>query len=206
MYRPARHPGITRLRAPLHGCGLCADSPDQNARAAEMTARAPYDSRAIANFLLDLAEGRKLRLTQLSLYKIIYFAHGWYLAETGTPLVAHDFEAWKFGPVIKVLRDEFGALRDKPITTRAFKLDIFSGGRSLVPSNLDLHDSYFVRRVFEAYHVHDAWKLSEMTHESGSPWDLLWNANEPIGRLGLRIKNSDIKEHFAQLPQRFRLV
>ena len=171
-----------------------------------MTARAPYDSRAVANFLLDLANGRNLSLTQLSLYKIIYFAHGWYLAQTGAPLIEHDFEAWKLGPVVKVLRDEFSACRERPITLRARKLDIYSGNRIPVAPDLDPKDSVFVRTIFETYHIHDAWKLSEMTHEAGSPWDMIWNAIEPVGRLGLRIRNRDIREHFAKLPQRFRLM
>jgi uncharacterized phage-associated protein len=170
-----------------------------------MNAQAPYDSRAVANLLLDVADQRKLPLTQLSLYKLIYFSHGWYLADTDTPLIVHDFEAWKHGPVVKVLRDEFGRFRERPITSRAYKLDIYSGTRTLVEPELAPEDRGFVIDTFDAYHVHDAWKLSEMTHETGSPWDRVWNASEPIGRLGLRLKNSEIKTHFDRLPRRFRL-
>jgi uncharacterized phage-associated protein len=170
-----------------------------------MTAQAPYDSRAVANFLLDMAQQRNLRLTQLQLYKIIYFAHGWYLAYTAKPLITHDFEAWRYGPVVKVLRDEFGQYADRPIACRAQRLDIYSRTRTVVEPNLAPEDKDFVTKTFEAYHVHDAWRLSEMTHEIGSPWDLLWNSSEPIGRLGLRLKNSEIKSHFDQLARRFRL-
>lgn len=145
-------------------------------------------------------------LTQLSLYKITYFAHGWYLVETGEPLIAQDFEAWRLGPVVKVLRDEFSKFHDNPITLRAQKLDIFTGIRSLVSPELNPSDANFVSDIFDAYHIHDAWKLSEMTHETGSPWDLLWNAKEPTGRLGLRMRNADIKVHFEKLPQRFRAI
>jgi uncharacterized phage-associated protein len=63
-----------------------------------MPAQAPYDSRAVANLLLDVADQRNLPMTQLSLYKLIYFSHGEYLAHTGAPLIAHDFEAWRHGP------------------------------------------------------------------------------------------------------------
>lgn len=170
-----------------------------------VVAKSPYDSRAVANFLLDTAAERKLALTQLALYKIIYFSHGWYLAKTHAPLIFHDFEAWRHGPVVKVLRDEFSRFRDAPITSRAHKLDIYSRARTVVRPELAPDDKSFVITIFDAYHVHDAWKLSEMTHEVGSPWDLVWNSTDPIGRLGLRLKNSEIKAHFDQLPHRFRL-
>src|SRR5579872_5281695 len=98
-----------------------------------MTAQAPYDSRAVANLLLDAADRRRLHLTQLSLYKLLYFSHGWYLADKASPLIIHDFEAWKYGPVVKVLRDEFAKFKDRPITSRAYKLDIYTGHR--IPVN-----------------------------------------------------------------------
>src|SRR5438067_13784825 len=97
-----------------------------------MTDSAPYDARAVANFLLDLADNRKIPLTQLSLYKLIYFSHGWYLSKTANPLIKQDFEAWEHGPVVKVVRDQFRNFGKKLIRVRASKLDIFTGVRSVV--------------------------------------------------------------------------
>lgn len=155
--------------------------------------------------LLDIADARGVPLTQISLLKLLYFGHGWYLSRTGTPLIAQEFEAWELGPVVKVVRDEFQSFREKAITARASKLDIYSGRRSKVLPNLSPDDAEFVKAIFEAYHVYDAWQLSDMTHETGSPWDRLWNSSEPIGRLALRLRNEDIKAHFDGLPKRFRL-
>ncbi|QDO96443.1 DUF4065 domain-containing protein [Ferrovibrio terrae] len=165
----------------------------------------PYDARAVANLLLDIADSRNLKLTQLSLLKLLYFAQGWYLAKNRTPLIKQDFEAWEYGPVIKVVRDEFKVFGKKPITARAHKLDLYKNERVLVEPVLSNHDTNFVNEIFDAYHVYDAWRLSGMTHEKGSPWDLLWNATEPTGRLALRIRNDDIKRHFDGLGARFRV-
>jgi uncharacterized phage-associated protein len=52
-----------------------------------MSLQPPYDARAIANLLLEFAETRNVRLTQIALLKLLYFAHGWYLARTGKPLI-----------------------------------------------------------------------------------------------------------------------
>ena len=56
---------------------------------------APYDGREVANYLLDLADSKKLTLTQISLLKLIYFCHGWYLFYKERPLVKNEFEAWE---------------------------------------------------------------------------------------------------------------
>lgn len=168
-------------------------------------ARSPYDARAVANLLLDLADERHNELTQLSLLKLIYFAQGWYLAEFKRPLIKQDFEAWQFGPVVKVVKDEFERFGSDPINCRATKLDLWSGERLIVEPKLEARDAAFVSWIFSSYNHYDAWQLSEITHEKGSPWDRIWNASTPFGRLALRIRNDDIREYFEQATQRIAL-
>lgn len=170
-----------------------------------MDAGAPYDARAVANFILNVGDSRKLAITQLSLYKMVYFAHGWYLTKTRDPLIEQEFEAWEFGPVVKVLRDQFKKFGRHPIKGRAHKLNIFSGDTSIVQPTLKTDDQNFLKAIVDEYHIYHAWKLSEMTHEEGSPWDKLWNAKEPIGRLSLRLTNAEIRAHFDSLPKRIQL-
>jgi uncharacterized phage-associated protein len=167
---------------------------------------APYDSRIVANYLLDLASDRKLTLTQLVLYKILYFAHGWYLSSFDKPLLTQEFEAWQLGPVVKVLRDQFEKFGKRPITERAEKLNIYTGEYEPVASVMAPEDKTFVSNIFDSYQHYSAWELSEMTHESGSPWDQLWNSPNPVGRLALRIKNEDIKAHFSGLGRRLNIL
>ena len=59
----------------------------------------PYDPRSIANLLLDEADRLAINITNLSLQKLLYFAHGLSLIEDGKPLVSGYFEAWQHGPV-----------------------------------------------------------------------------------------------------------
>jgi uncharacterized phage-associated protein len=166
--------------------------------------RAPYDARAVANFFLDLADQSRTSLTQMALLKLLYFAQGWHLARSDAPLVLQDFEAWQFGPVIKIVRDEFSAFGDNAIRGRATRFDLMKGQRSVVLPNLADEDQAFVKSILVAYRGYDAWQLSELTHEAGSPWDCLWNSNAPVGRLGLRIRNEDIRNHFVGISQRFK--
>jgi uncharacterized phage-associated protein len=163
----------------------------------------PYDARTVANFLLDIADSRGVPLTQVAVLKLLYFAHGWYLAYLNQPLILQDFEAWQFGPVVKVVRDEFAKWGRAPINSRATVLNVLTGERYLATSQLGLHDAAFVQRIFEAYHIYDAWQLSGLTHEANSPWDRIWNSLSPFGRMALRITNEEIRAHFIKLPKRF---
>lgn len=166
---------------------------------------APYDARAVANLVLDKANEIGAELTQLQLYKIIYFAHGWYLASEGKRLIRQDFQAWSYGPVIGVVRDAFKDYGKMPIKGRAEKLDIFTGELTAVESVTDTTDIEFVSKVVNFYHAYDGWELSNMTHEKDSPWDRVWNSEKPIGNLGLRIDERMIKDHFSNLVNRFRV-
>jgi uncharacterized phage-associated protein len=132
---------------------------------------------------------------------LLYFAHGWYLAKFNWSLVKQDFEAWQFGPVVKVVRDEFECFGSEPITARATRFDLFTGVRTVVTPNVSSFDAEFVSSIVSAYSPHGAWQLSEMTHEQNSPWDRLWNAPAPLGRLALRIRNEDIRDYFRAVPQ-----
>jgi uncharacterized phage-associated protein len=104
---------------------------------------------------------------------------------------------------VKVVRDAFKQFGGAPITSRATRLVLQTGAHEPVPPRISHRDAAFVETIFLAYDGYGPWQLSEMTHEEGSPWDRLWNADEPVGRLGLRIKNEEIQEHFARIRTRF---
>jgi uncharacterized phage-associated protein len=158
---------------------------------------APYDGRLIANLILDLGDRYAVPVTQMMLLKIIYFSHGWYLARTGQPFVRQQFEAWKYGPVVKVVRDSFKDFGARPITTRAKRLNIFSNELEHIDEEVQGSDLEHIDAMFRTYSKYNAWALSDMTHEHGSPWDEVWNSSEPIGRLGMRIRNEEIRSHFV---------
>jgi uncharacterized phage-associated protein len=135
----------------------------------------------------------------LRLYKLLYFAHGWYLVERREPLVWNDFEAWKDGPVIKVVRDNFATFKFNAITQFARMFDLRQGEEIELPSHLDSPDEAFVIGVIDAYRHLTAKELSLLTHAKGSPWDRVWRAREPVGRFGLRLRQHEILSDFQNL-------
>jgi uncharacterized phage-associated protein len=158
---------------------------------------APYDAREVANYLLDYADKRSIRLTQMTLLKLLYFCHGWYLFYKKQPLIKNDFEAWENGPVVRVVRDAFKRHGRQPITSRAQKFDLDQGIMVPVRPWMFVEDGQFIEKIFEAYQGFGPWELRDKTHEPGSPWDKLWNSERPIARFGMRIKNEEILAHFA---------
>jgi uncharacterized phage-associated protein len=77
-----------------------------------------YDAIAIANYFIEKSLATGKRLTPMQLVKLVYIAHGWYLARTGKPLLADAVQAWQFGPVIPTLYHEFKQFRDGQITRK----------------------------------------------------------------------------------------
>jgi uncharacterized phage-associated protein len=164
-----------------------------------MPSISPYDAREVSNFILKIAHNRGTQITQMSLLKIIFYAHGWYLATNDKPLFRQPVEAWEFGPVVKVVRDAFKGFGRNPITSFAERLDLESGEFTQVSASLSNEDEKFVETIFDNYSKYSAFTLSDMTHEKDSPWDKVWNTNKTIGRLGLRIKNEEIREYFLNI-------
>ena len=63
---------------------------------------------------------------------------------------------------------------------------------------LDFEERSFLQQIFDAYaHLH-AFRLSNLTHEPGSPWDRLWNEVDGSTSPGMRITNESIREHFLR--------
>lgn len=162
-----------------------------------------HDARAIANFLLDYADAEGKNLTIMSLLKIIYFAHGWHLAKFGQPLIRNPFEAWHNGPVVRAVYDCFRRYGSKVIDGRATKFNPASEIYEPVTYKLDQDQATLLRNVFGAYGQMSAFQLSEMTHEIGSAWDLVWNAPRDAVNLGMRIPNDSIRLDFLRSRPHF---
>lgn len=87
----------------------------------------PYDARAAANFVLDRADALKLGISNMHINKILYFAHGHFLAHKHKRLIDQEFEAWEHGPVVQDLYHRFKKFGKNAITERATILDKRTG-------------------------------------------------------------------------------
>jgi len=119
-----------------------------------------YDARQVANWFVRRAaqDGRSLSI--MSLLKLTYIAHGWHLEIWKSPLLNNRIEAWQRGPVIP---DVYHAFRNQGVQV--------STPVPLSESDVPDYHQRFFEDIFRLYGHLDAFQLSDMTHEPGSPWE-----------------------------------
>jgi uncharacterized phage-associated protein len=153
----------------------------------------------VANTLLDLADEKGMSLTHMAVHKVAYYAHGWFLAQHGRPLVRQEFEAWKDGPVLRPVWETLKVSGSAAVKTRATKFDPVRRTTEIVASAMEPMDREFLANVLAAYGFLHAYELSAMTHARGSPWDLVWNAPTKRVTLGMKITHASIRAHFERV-------
>jgi len=156
----------------------------------------PHDPRSICNAMLDISTGRVV--TNLALQKLLYFAHGLYLVESGAPLVSGYFEAWKYGPVHPSAYAAFKMAGDQPISFRAVGIDPLTGGTRLIASLADEHALRIVDRVMASFGQMTAGRLVEISHAPKAPWAAVVAQGKLGVSFGMRIPDSVILERFKQ--------
>jgi len=154
----------------------------------------PFDSRAVANRILDSAERLGKRLTMMQLIKLVYIAHGWWLkASNGQPLTQDTPEAWQYGPVNRKVYQAFRSFGSRQIPVGYRASDPATGFPyfgSFSKPQVQMIDS-----VVSNYGDMHAYRLSDITHQPGTPWSI---ASENHGYYA-PIPNELVHSHFNDL-------
>ncbi|BDI29436.1 hypothetical protein CCAX7_14870 [Capsulimonas corticalis] len=165
-----------------------------------------YETEAVANYILELANIENKPISPMKLHKLLYFAHGWHLAITGQPLLDESIEAWNYGPVVHTIYQEFKEFGNSPITTFAtvFKKGSRTGFEvAKLPEGAEYELARkILKRVWDVYKDYTALQLSSMTHEKGTPWSQV--VGKFKGRVPLRTEIDDtlIKEYFKTIASK----
>jgi len=160
----------------------------------------PFPATAIANELIDRAAESRATLTQINIQKLVYFAHGWHLAWSDKPLILDSIEAWQYGPVVRSLYSQFRRFGSDPITEKAMEFGFSSGKFVTSIPSIELTDEGVYARnvvgaVWQQYGKLAPFKLVELTHAAGSPWERAYTEGRRL------IGNEEIKEYFAELSR-----
>ncbi len=164
----------------------------------------PYDGRAVANEVLDIAESEGIALSNLTLQKVLFFCHAWNLVDTGEPLVKNQFEAWQHGPVLQYLYREFKSFESAAITSRAKGLNNYTGQREVVRAELPQETVDRIRNVVRFYGNLQPWDLVDLSHETGGPWDKVWNYEGKVNP-GMKIPNEEIASFYSKSRKHHRV-
>lgn len=108
---------------------------------------------AVAKYLNELnVHKHGCGMDEMKMHKMMYFSQRESLMIDDNPLFEDLFEAWKFGPVLRNVRNEYK--RDQMFAS--------------VNETLNEKEKELVLSVFERYDSYDAWDLSSLSHEEFS--------------------------------------
>jgi uncharacterized phage-associated protein len=157
-----------------------------------------YDARGVANFFIERAQQAKRPITVMTLQKVLYFAHAWHLAKYDLALVAQPFEAWRYGPVNRVVYEQMKELGSRPIESKLVSLNPDACQFQETTYCFDAETTKFLENIFDYYSQFHPFKLSDLTHEEGSPWDVVWTDAEKRAVPGMIIPDALIKRWFRE--------
>ena len=149
----------------------------------------------IANYFVQKSFESGISVTPMQLLKLTYIAHGWHLGIFGKDLITEPVQAWQYGPVINSVYQQFKVYKNNPVEELAFS------GEETEASFYQINDSNlipFLDKIWDSYGHFTGIKLSAMTHEEGTPWDIVWNRNGGKYSKNAIIPNHLIKEHYIQ--------
>lgn len=161
-----------------------------------MTRDDAYDPRAIANKILDIRSESEQPLTIMQLIKLAYIADGWSLALLDKPLANENPEAWRYGPVYPSIYNAFSGIGDRPVMKRA----CVRGTQIPITEEFAPQEEELLRKVVNSYGKLNAFTLSNLTHQPGTPWSKAYEHD-----VYSDINTDDIKRHFESLKAK-RLV
>lgn len=134
-----------------------------------------YTASVVANNILTRGFAE---ITPMKLQKLLYITYKEYLSTTGTKLFNEPFEAWRYGPVVRCVYDEFKSFGSRPITEYAKDAE---GKAFMVSEALDPKLKNILDDVFARYGDESGIELSKLTHTNmKSAWKKSINENRNV--------------------------
>ena len=130
-------------------------------------------------------------IDEMKLHKLLYFAQRESIIQTGNPLFDATFRGWKYGPILKEIRESYKNSSFVPVTSS---------------SDIDEMEP-IVDTVFEQYAEKYSWSLSRLTHgeyswkksREGIPENI--NSDKPINVEDIRIDADRVRARRELLEQ-----
>lgn len=174
---------------------------------------AKSSTAAVANEFLKRSGREGTPLTPMQLLKLVYIAHGWHMAAVGNLLFTEEVQAWKYGPVVPSLFHEFKRYGSGRIDIPAYAPIAMANSTDFADLEFEIEapflpeedreTSKLIDWVWGVYGHLDGWKLSELTHKSGTPWyvtvEKMKRENSGDWVSNLVIPNDLIKAHYVKL-------
>ena len=151
-----------------------------------------HDPCQIANEFIQKGIDEKNPITPLEVQKLIYFAHGWMLANHNEPLHYDEWEAWPYGPVLPVVYHCLSFYRADPVTD------------TILARDTPIKDSErrIIDQVYDGYRPLGGIRLSRLTHVKGGPWRQIRKKR----RGSVVISNDLIRNYFIRVARKIEAM
>lgn len=153
----------------------------------DMARTRPLSANDVADWFINAIDRQAGEtITTLEVQRLVYFAQAWYLANTGRPLFAEDFQAWSTGPVIPAVFDRFEnyTYATVPAMDRA---------REIKGDKLQL-----LENVQNQYGCYRGRKLDELARESGGPWEAARGSISSVAPCDTIVTKDSIRDFYGQ--------
>ena len=141
----------------------------------------------LCNNILHRAFKDSTPVTPMKLQKLMYFIYKDYLKKTGNSILSEQFQAWKYGPVLQSVYNEFKTFGSSPITKYAKD----SNGEVFIvdESSVEFLEE-IINKIWNDNKCYTGIELSRRTHQPGTAWDKAVQANRNL------LTDEDIKNDF----------
>lgn len=121
--------------------------------------KTPYTAMQIASEIMRQCNFENIGMTNLRLQMVLYYIQTKSLQDTGTPAFEDDFEAWRVGPVVRDVYNEF-------MRYIAFRIefDDLEIEKNRIP--VDSKTSHIVHEILVLTRDFGAWELSDRAKET----------------------------------------
>ena len=137
----------------------------------------------IANYIISECD----TITNMKLQKLVYYSHANFLIQNNKPLISSDIEAWIYGPVIRVLYQEFSSFSYKSIDKESQK-----GNKSKLTES----EKKSIDEILILYQNISAGDLSDKTHAE-DPWQDAYKSTDWSENI---ITNDSICSYYKNNP------
>lgn len=146
----------------------------------------------IANYLVYLTSDVFDDLSNMKINKLLYYAQGHCLKETGKPLFGDPIEAWAHGPIVNDVYQRYKSYGDSPISNY---------DKNLL-DRVTEQEKDLLMKVARQYGVYTASALRCMTHYQKSPWDQVYDARLMHNEIPVSL----IKDYFIKYEEALRPI
>ena len=115
-------------------------------------------------------------LTQMKVMKLLYFAFGRYISRHNQFLFQSDILALQYGPVVAEVRDVYNG--QKSIVAETIDDQAFADFNLIEENDMM---SEFLHQILNDYDDKNAYGLSQITHQSNSPWSITSDGGRTFG-------------------------